>query len=200
MGRITTIGLADVLNEIKEKKKLATDEFQFNENIGTDVAEIHSAEAEQLSVSLDDTDVEAIDLDEIRDVYGRISDLIEALEDDTGMSVIPLEMGHIAPEIVSLQRHEIMDFNGKRVAMSHRIRDNVIDSFKERIIKTLSTGLPFKESLNVIVTHAEHDYETLALSKDEWTRIMAMFRHYKERLIREADGKYYLEILPDRKE
>ena len=83
--------------------------------------------------------------------------------------------------------------------MSHKLRESVIDKFYVRIMKALTSGIPFREELNTTVVYRDSDYHTLALSEDEWTYVMARFRNYKEKLYVTAKNKLVLEILPERK-
>ena len=161
------------------------------------VEEVEPDSGVEVSVDFTRSRVEAIEITAINDEHGRISDIIEALEDETGLSVIPLTMGNIAKEVCSLARHKIFDFNGERYAMSYRIRKNVIDSFCERIVRTLSSGVPFSEVLNTSVIYAGEEFRTLSLSEDEWTEVLAKFRKYKQRLYI-VSGKLVMEILGER--
>lgn len=203
MGRLTSIGIVDIIKRKQQMDKRAEEEKILDIDDTEMIVDDESVDAESVSITDIDVDisgvsVESVDLAEIRDEHGRISDLIESLEEFTGLSVTPLEMGHVAPEVASLERHEIFEFNGERYAMSHKIRKKVVDAYKTRIIKVLSSGLPFKESLNTVVEYDGKEYETLQLSRDEWTYLMAMFRNYKEKLYESSDGKIYYEVFPDR--
>lgn len=141
--------------------------------------------------------VDAIEVTEINDRHGRLSDIIEALENETGLSVIPLQMGGIAKEVCSLARHKIFDFNNERYAMSYRIRRDVVDSFCERIVRTLSSGIPFSEVLNTVILYQGEEFNTLSLSEDEWTEILAKFRKYKQRLYIK-EGRLVMAIFNER--
>lgn len=133
------------------------------------------------------TDVEPIEVNQIVDKHGRLSDIIEALEEKTGLSVIPLSMANIAPEVTELQRHEIFEFGGERYAFSHRIRRNVVDEYVEAITANISSGIPF--ALELVTSVVEHDntYKTLLLSRDEWTYVLSKCRNFKQSLIANDD-------------
>jgi Fe-S-cluster formation regulator IscX/YfhJ len=199
MSKLMGAGIAEIIKRAKESEKISKEvDFEENENLLPEEEEEQGPEISPIDVDFSRVDTEVVELEEIRDDYGRISDLIESLEECTGLSVIPLEMGHIAPEVTKLERHDIYEFDGERFAMSHHLRKKIIDGYKARIIKVLSSGLPFKESLNVSVEYDGKEYVTLQLSQDEWTYLMAIFRNYKERLYQTSDGQLYLEVLPDR--
>lgn len=200
MSKLKSVSIVDIIKEEKEKEQ-KTVEVDFEEPVASeDEEQPETVHTQDVEVDFNDVDVEEIQLEEIRDEHGRISDIIESLEQCTGLSVIPLEMGHIAPEVSSLERHKIFEYNGVRYAMSHNKRMHVIKAYKERIIRLLSSGLPFKESLNTTVVYDGKDYETLSLSEDEWKYLMAMFRKYKEHLFYGENGKLFLEVLPDRED
>ena len=151
-----------------------------------------------VKLSIDYVDVDAIDLPEINDTFGRLSDIIEAIEGVTGFSVIPLDMANIAPEVVSLQRHDIFIFGGKRYAMSHKLRENVIAAYKEKIMQNLGTGLAFTEDLVVPIKYDGHTYKTLALSKNEWSYLLSIFRHYKQSITVHNDSELLLSVFAER--
>jgi len=197
--RSESVGIESIIKRrIKEKReKEETPDFDGKMD-DVDPVNIQGVERDDVAVDISDITTEAIELPVINDEHGRLSDLLEALEKKTGLSVIPLEMGHIAPEVRSLSRHTIFENNGVRYAMSHHIRYDVINSLQDRIIKTLSSGLPFEELLNIKVTYNGKEYDTLSLSEDEWKLMMAKFRKYKEKLTRTTDGQYCLSILAER--
>lgn len=149
-------------------------------------------------ISIDYVDVERICLPEIKDTHGRLSDAIEALEDATGKSVIPLNMAHIAPEVVSLQRHKIYTFAGERYAMSHRIRESVIQEYVDRIIRNLSTGLPFSEEILSSIVYNCETYRTFLLSQDEWSLLLSKFGNYKHTLTTDRVAQIWLRISAER--
>ena len=152
--------------------------------------------------STDEIEVSIIDVDEvvipeIKDVKGRLSDIIESIEQSTGLSVVPLNMAGIAPEVIKLQRHEIFELGDARYAMSKQVRENVVNEYVDRIRKSLTSGLPFVENLSKGVTYFGEDYRTIALSRVEWTIIISKFRRYKS-AIRIKDGiDLVLEIYPE---
>lgn len=202
MMRKTVMSISDVIKSRSEGSSDVASEKDFEEEIeeiepvAVNLPEMDDGDVVAVDVSL--VEAEAIELPAINDDHGRISDIIRALEDETGLSVIPLEMGHVAPEVQSLSKHSIFVNQGKRFAMSHRIRQDVISGWQERIVKMLSAGLPFEEKLNIIVTYKGEEYETLSLSEDEWTLLMAKFRNYKERLTKTKSGEYCLYVYAER--
>lgn len=149
-------------------------------------------------ITVNHVDVDSIELPEINDTYGRLSDVIEAVEKVTGFSVIPLTMAKIAPEVVSLQRHEIFTFNGVRFAMSNKPRKDTIEAYQEKIVQNLSTGLGFQENLYVPITYYGASYKTLSLSRVEWTLLLSKFRSYKQKIHTTDDSSLILEISTER--
>lgn len=195
--RKESYGIKDIVQHRIESKEevIAQEEI---EDVIEPVHNLSTGETELISVDFSTVTTEAIELPVINDEHGRVSDLLESLEDATKLSVIPLEMGNVAPEVKSLSRHSIFMLAGKRVAMSHRIRYDVINAMQERIIRTLSSALPFEELLNIRVNYKGTEYDTLSLSEDEWTFLMAKFRKYKQELVKTADDKYYLKFFAER--
>lgn len=192
--------ICDVISSRKQPDAapdFTVDDFEAEDDRAEDSVEVGGVSVEEVPVDFSGTNVMAIDIPMINDEHGRISDVIEALEEATGLSVIPLKMGNVSEEVCSLARHKIYDFEGKRFAMSYKLRRNVVDGFVERIMKALSSGIPFIEDLNTSVIYDGQEYETLALSEVEWTELMAKFRNYKERLFI-SGGKFTMEIQAER--
>ncbi len=154
---------------------------------------------QELPIDLTGVATDAIDIVAINDEHGRISDMLEALEEATGMSVIPLKMGKIAPEVASLARHKIYEFDKERFAMSYKIRQKIVETFVERVMRSLSSGVPFREDLITYITYNGLDYRTFSLSEDEWLIVFSKFRHYKQRLFITEDKQFMIEILAERK-
>ena len=142
--------------------------------------------------------VEPIQLQEINDTYGRLSDIIEAVEHSTGLSVIPLEMANIAPEVASFNRHDIFTFHNKRFAMSRVPRENVMDAYQEKIIQTLESGVVFREDITTNVKYKDKEYLTLKLSATEWTFLLSKFCRYKQSLRIVDDNSIIMEIFAER--
>lgn len=143
-------------------------------------------------------DVEAVEIPSIVDKYGRLSDIIEAFELETGMSVIPLKMVNIAPEVESLQRHEIFEFMGERYAMSRIPREKVVEEWQEKILANLSTGLVFEEDLVTNIVHNNQTYKTLSLSRAEWTLLLSKFRFYKQDLVVRNEKSIVMMVFAER--
>ena len=135
---------------------------------------------------------------EIKDVHGRLSDMIADIEDKVGIAVIPFEMVGIANEVVRLQRYEIFTISGKKYAMSKVPRERVMSQFLDRIVKTLSNGLPFNESLVTSVDFEGKVYKTLTLSQVEWNTILSKLRSYKQRLYICNHSDVIMEVLAER--
>ena len=168
-----SISIMDVIKHRSTESKSVQNTEDFGEiNEETESSAADDTWSSDVPVDMSSIETDMIELVAISDEHGRISDLIEAPEEETGLSVIPLDMGHVAPEVQNLSRHSIFENKGIRYAMSHRIRNDAILNLQERIIKTLSSALPFEEKLNIKVTYNGTEYETLSLSQDEWTLIM----------------------------
>lgn len=149
-------------------------------------------------ITVNHLDIEEVVIPEIMDNYGRISDMIDHVIEETGVSVVPFEIAGIAPEIVRLRRHTIFNIGARYYAMSKEPRDKVIEEYTQRIITTLSSGIPFTENISVAMTYNGKVYMTLALSQVEWTIIMSKFRYYKQQLYISGAGDLILEIFAER--
>lgn len=153
----------------------------------------------EVAIQVDITeDVTPIEIKEIIDVHGRLSDILDSLAEEVGLSVIPLRMANIAPEVSKLQRHEIFTFAGERYAFSKVIRQNVCDRYIEQIVKNISEGVPYQLELITTITWKGNEYKTLLLSRAEWTYIMSKCRDFKQKLITDQKSQITLQILAER--
>lgn len=159
---------------------------------------VGAAPVEASTIPINYMDVEQIVITEITDSKGRLSDIIESFEIKTGLSVIPLDMADIAPEVTQFSRHNIFTIGEKRWAMSNVIRQEVVDAYIAKIVESLKTGLPFTESLSVIIPYNGVDYKSFALSQKEWTYILSAFNLYVGNLYVRGDD-LILEVTPKRR-
>lgn len=149
-------------------------------------------------IRVDFVDVEPIVIDEIVDRHGRLSDILEALEEELHVSVIPLRMAKIAPEVTKLQRHEIFMFGKESYSFSQNIRRDVVDSILDSIVSNISSGIPFSYDLITSVMYGEQSYRTLALSRKEWTYILSRCRNYKQSLVTDMANSITLNVFAEK--
>lgn len=150
------------------------------------------------TIAVDFVDVDAIEIAEIHDTHGRLSDVIETFEDILHLSAIPLSLARIAPEVVDLKRHEIFEFGDERYAFSHRIRKDVVKDYLENISSNISTGLPFELELCTNISYEDKIYPTFQLSRDEWTYVLSKFRNYKQELVTDNSTSIVLRVFAER--
>lgn len=160
----------------------ATEEITPMERSDVDELAVSVEPETEVVLPVDLIKTEPIEIKEIVDTHGRLSDILESFEDDYGISVIPLRMAKIAPEVSKLDRHEIFSFGNNVYAMSQRIRNNVCDTYLSQIVSNISAGIPFELELMTSIVHEDETYETLLLSRAEWTYIMSKCRNFVESL------------------
>lgn len=189
------------LNELATSKEEVKEVTESVEKVAEEdvTQDLEIAEPEQEdSISVDFADVEPISIKEIVDVHGRLSDILESVEDELGISVIPLKMVDIAPEVAQLQRHEIFTLGDTRYAFSHRIRKNVCDHYLEQIVTCLSEGVPFKLELGTTIMWHDQQFNTFLLSRDEWTYIMSKCREFKQKLTTDRKSQITLHVYAEK--
>lgn len=162
-----------------------------------DMAAMTAPEA-RTEIKVDFMDVEPIVIDEIVDRHGRLSDILEALEEELHVSVIPLQMAKIAPEVTKLQRHEIFMFGKESYSFSQNVRRDVVDSILDSIISNISSGIPFSYDLITSVMYDGQSYRTLALSRKEWTYILSKCRNYKQSLVTDMANSITLNVFAEK--
>lgn len=189
-------GIAELVSNEKKVAKTAVDTIASSSIEGLD-EQSNAGALQNISVQFDD-EITPVDIPEIKDEHGRLSDILEALEDELGISVIPLKMANIAPEVTMLQRHEIFTFGGERYAFSKRVRHNVCDRYTENIVASISEGLPFQMELVTGITWNDKEYRTLLLSRTEWTLILSKFRQFKQSLMTDDKTQFVLKVCAER--
>lgn len=193
-------------NEIRIKDLIAMGDVdetlqlddQNHDSKDDDFAESIVEEDGGIDIPIEYMSTEEIIIPEIKDVHGRLSDMIADVEDKVGIAVIPFEMVGIANEVVRLQRYDIFTINGKKYAMSKVPRERIMSQFLDRVVKTLSNGLPFNESLVTSVDFGGKVYKTLTLSQVEWNTILSKLRSYKQRLYICNHSDVIMEVLAER--
>lgn len=187
----------------------SSDYVSSNESVGT-VIEVETLEAVEpvvmseeettvmIPISVHFTEVEAVNVAEIRDEHGRLSDMLDAIGEELDVTVLPLHMCNIAPEVTMLQRHEIFELGGVRYSMTDKIRRKEVDNYKQRILRSLKMGLPYEETLVSSVTYNNKDYSIISLSRAEWTLLLSMFRNYKQSLFINGENKIVMRVLAER--
>ncbi|WP_283693093.1 hypothetical protein [Clostridium perfringens] len=73
-----------------------------------------------ITINLSALDVEAIELPKVMDEFGRISDKITAVEDRTGISVLPFELTGTSSLVAGLKDHKIIEIEGKKYSTSYK--------------------------------------------------------------------------------
>ena len=191
--------MADIKVPIDALLKSADSADDTSNGLEDDLDFLGKNTASEMSIQVDiEKDVAPIEIKEIVDVHGRLSDIIDALSEEVGLSVIPLRMANIAPEVSKLQRHEIFTFAGERYAFSQVIRQNVCDRYIEQIVKNISEGVPYQLDLITTITWKDNDYKTLLLSRAEWTYIMSKCRDFKQKLITDQKSQITLKVFAER--
>jgi hypothetical protein len=156
------------------------------------------SEEPQTDIPVMFSEIEPIIIDTIIDKQGRLSDILESIEEECGISVIPLKMAEIAPEVAQLKRHEIFTLGNERYAFSHRVRLNVCDHYLEQIVSCLSEGVPFTLDLATTISWHDSQYNTFLLSRDEWTYIMSKCRNFKQKLTTDGKSQITLHIFAEK--
>lgn len=139
------------------------------------------------------TDEEVI-IGDVHDVHGKLSERVQKIMDSTGYAVIPFEAAGILAQVVDLKNHEIWLLDGQRYIMSKELRRDIVDKFKQSIIKTLESGMPYSKLLTIDILIGTQSYMTLMLSKCEWSYICSLFRQYSSRVIHNSEGQLTLMV------
>ena len=179
-----TVKIKDLLSGNTKKSRDANDLGDFND-IGFAEQQALEEVGEEIPISF--MEIDTLTVPRVQDLHGRLSDVFDFMMGKTNMSVIPFAMAKVSESVTKLMRHDIFELGGSKYAMSRVPRNDVIKSYSERIIKTLESGLDFKESLSLIINYEGHAYKTIALSEVEWTFLTSLFREYRPSLHKKND-------------
>lgn len=141
-----------------------------------------------------DTGLSAIEVElpEITDDSGRLSDAVSAIMQQTGLSVIPFSALQLSPSVATLRDYTVREYLGEKFALSTSVRQSVIEQYKERIVKVLSVGSQFRESLWIQFSYNGKEYKTLALSEIEYSTLCKMFSTKHPEVYQTDDGNIFL--------
>lgn len=134
--------------------------------------------SERERLPIDYMEVEPVKIQICGDYNGKLSDLMDGLSNEIGQVVIPFEITDIFEQILTLKRYDVRIFNGKKYALSKKIRDDMVLKIKEEAIERLKTGIPYNLSLWTNFCYQDISYKTLLLTVSEWTMLCNMFRNY----------------------
>lgn len=155
-------------------------EIQIEETSNDLIPKVEKYDAIQLGEV--DQNVEAISLN----IVSHFETLIEQKSDEMGLYVIPASSVGLPKKIVQLPNFDIIAINGERYISPKQVRDTVISSYEELIIKTLLSGKDFEEELTISYDDLEDwqhnklnpDNIVMKLSKSEWNTLISRFRNY----------------------
>lgn len=161
-----------------------------------DILGIADPSVEVNVIKLTNLTVEPIQIPEIVDKYGKLSDIIERYENGYSLSVVPLEMTTILPQVKKLQRHEILEYKGKRYASSTERVVSVqrFQEYKDKIYETLAEGQAFVDNLHLSTVIDGIKVETLKFNMHELQLLFGYYRLYDPKLITTSNGDQYIVV------
>ena len=153
-------------------------------------------------LTIDLVDVEPVKIKSFKDINGRLSNTIKSYMDELNIAVLPLSVTDILPQVTEFRDYDVIHFKGENFACRRDIREDVIELYKDRIIKNLENGVPFYESLWGITKEPhressnleERTVRYLKLTPNEWTLLVSMFRLYDAGVLKEQDDNLILVI------
>lgn len=136
--------------------------------------------------------VEAIVIPDVVDKHGKLSNMIAQYEDAYDLSVVPLSITTILPQVTKLQRHDIVEFNGERYAVS---TDRIVNAerflqYEKKIVEQLSEGCAFIDSLWETRDIQGYSVQTVKFNTHELETLCGRFRNYSPRVIMTSQGEY----------
>lgn len=146
----------------------------------SDIEENHT---DARKVDVMELDVEPLKLNAIVDSSGLLSDRVDKFASDKGIAVVPFSAVGILSQVTQLQRHDVLELDGEKYAMLRTARPEVLEYYRNAVIKSISSGLVFSEKLMISIANGVDTIHTLKLSKIEWSYICAWFKDYNARVI-----------------
>lgn len=145
-------------------------------------------------VQIDYMEVEPVQIQICGDYSGKLSDIMDRLSAEIEQVVIPFSLTDIFEQVLSLKRYDVRVFRGMRYASSKKIREEIVNEYKEQAIESLKNGIPYKEPLWTTFEYKGNVYETLKLTVSEWTMLCNMFRNYDAGVFQSAENDLQLVI------
>lgn len=123
-------------------------------------------------------DIPPVEIETIEDTKGRLSTIIDNYCICTGEVCIPLEITQILPQVKSLKRYDIVEYAGKRFATADIVREDVVSTYRDEIIRSLGEGLSYEERLEKDFTYKGVTMKNLVLTAKEQSYLISAFRNY----------------------
>lgn len=152
---------------------------------------------ELTTVDVENIEVEPIVLNSIQDTYNSIQKHLDKITIETGLHVIPTKVFKFAEQLDSIQGYEKCTVNGISYFMSNIVRDSLIADRKEKIITQLENGLVYSETLSQTSLINSIHYETLSMTKKEWSYLVALFKNYNAKVFVTDTDKIVLTVGED---
>ena len=125
-----------------------------------------------------DLDVEPLQINNITDKYGVLSNKIEEFMSQYGTAVVPLSAIGITSSLSSLERFDMLEVDGVCYAMNRKPRENYLSVYKRQILDALEAGKTFCDSLLIKINCGIEEVITLNLSQIEWSYVCTWFSNY----------------------
>lgn len=125
-----------------------------------------------------DVDVEPLQINNITDKHGVLSNKIEEFMSQYGTAVVPLSAIGITSTLSSLERFDILEVDGVCYAMNRKPRENYLSIYKRQILDALEAGKTFCDSLLIKINCGIEEVITLNLSQIEWSYVCTWFSNY----------------------
>lgn len=125
-----------------------------------------------------DVDVEPLQINNITDKHGVLSNKIEEFMSRYDTAVVPLSAIGVTSTLSSLERFDILEVDGVCYAMNRKPRENHLSIYKRQILDALEAGKIFCDSLLIKINCGIEEVTTLNLSQIEWSYICAWFSNY----------------------
>lgn len=189
---------AEIIRDFLANVETAEEQTTVADESVKQAVEAVTVEYDERNIDVELVDTNEINVTNIYDSKGRMSDAIDAVSRITGYNVIPLSATDIPKEVEFLQRHTLYTIDAVTYAMSNEVRTEKVEEYCTRIMNYIAQGVVFTEKLNRTFTYGDLVYPTLDLTKFEWTLIMSKFKNYKRRLFLKGETDLFLEIQPER--
>lgn len=129
------------------------------------------------------SNIKPLEISEVKDSSGRISEIIKRYQDDLGIAIVPVKITKIA-NWVKPKEHGIFTLNGESYFYPLNLNNpERIRNFTQSITKDLTEGKVIKQSMYESFEFEGQTHRTLRFTQSEMSDVVTYFSNFGARLL-----------------
>lgn len=143
-----------------------------------------------------DSNVQALQIDTIRDEEGYICARVNRIEDETGIAVLPFNKIGLLPQVEYIQGHEMVFIYGDKyvTSVTRIINESALYQYVSKIEKCIVSGVEFDETLIIASDFKGERITTLRFNIKELAFIKAKFQQLPCTVYETSSGDMRLNV------